>query len=109
MTPPLYLFVALVLLNVADVLTTLRILNFDDGEERAPLVQWAMDRYGALEGMLVLKVPLLIPLGVLLATGVEYFEVYDVRIWFTWMLLPLITWYVWVVYNNVCVLKGLKP
>lgn len=102
----LYLFIALVLLNIADVWTTMRILKAD-GKEETPLVKRFMDRFGDLEGMLILKVPLLSAFGVALAFCAEYVDLYGVRLWAWWVLVPLIARYVWVVANNVRVLRAM--
>ncbi|MFZ5705716.1 MAG: DUF5658 family protein [Pseudomonadota bacterium] len=58
------LLVAFVLLQVADIITTMMVLRRPDGYERNPIVRWAMRAAGSsLRGLLLTKliaVPLLI-------------------------------------------------
>lgn len=58
------LLALLIALQIADMVTTIAILNRPGGRERMPQMRKLMDRFGVLPGMLILKVPFLIAAAV---------------------------------------------
>lgn len=70
------LFLLLVVLNIADVITTSKILK-SGGRELNPLVRWMMEKFGVRGGMVLVKIPALavsafLPWWMLLALVVFY-------------------------------------
>ncbi len=95
MTTPQALFAALLAINLLDVLTTLHILKHG-GYERNKLLARLMLAIGPLPAMLVLKVPVLAGIGYALADMPP------------WLLGGLVAFYVYVVVNNLRVIRGLS-
>ena len=55
-------FVTLVILNVLDIYTTLRVLR-QGGEELNPVMDWLMDKVGVIPALIVPKATYLIAVG----------------------------------------------
>ena len=90
----LHLFIALVLLNIIDAVTTLAILH-SGGREMNPYVDRIMRAIGVIPALLLTKV---VPLA-----GLAYF-ISDVPVW---LLGVLVVFYVGVVIHNVRVLRAM--
>jgi hypothetical protein len=88
------------LLQVADIVSTCLALR-RGGAEANPIARWAISRYPAQPavGLTALKVLTVIPLFALPLWGAEAARI----------TLTLAVWvYIWVIYNNVRVLRGLE-
>lgn len=96
MNAALFLFIALVALNIADAYTTLRILKLG-GRERNPVMAWAFRHLGPLPALLAFKAAVL---------ALVWF---NLPIFPLWAMAGMNAFYVYVVHNNLRVLRGLKP
>ena len=92
----LFLFVSLVVLQVLDILTTLKVLELG-GYEANPIMKKAMDKFGVKQALIGTKSAYCVAL-----LGVF---VYLNAFWF-WVVMNL--FYVGIIVNNVIVLKRLK-
>ena len=91
----LFVFAALAALQVADVWTTLAFLKLG-GREKNPLARRAMEKFGAVKGLVGAKV---------LVMGLVFLFLDAIPIW---MLLAACLGYVGIVWNNVKLIRKLR-
>jgi hypothetical protein len=90
-----FLFTALCVLQLADVATTYYIISRQIGREANPLMAWLIRQFGLAPGLLLPKAAMLVALYLaVLEHGIPH-----------WTLAGLIALYVWVIYNNVGVIR----
>lgn len=90
-----YLFAVLLVLQLADVATTYYIVSRQIGREANPFMAWMICQFGLVTGLLLPKAAMLAALYLaVLEPGITH-----------WALAGLIALYVWVIYNNVGVIR----
>ncbi|HJV54317.1 MAG TPA: DUF5658 family protein [Noviherbaspirillum sp.] len=98
----LCLFVVLVLLQIADVCTTWHIIRSGIGHEANRLIARIIDDIGLLPGLVLPKVLVMVPAYM---SAITPLDVRWVDLTQTGILAALVLFYVWVVANNVRVIR----
>lgn len=98
----LYLFSVLVLLQIADVCTTWHIIHAGIGREANRLLARLIDDIGLLPGLVLPKVLVMVPayMSAITPLAVRWVDLTQ-----TGILAALVLFYVWVVTNNVRVIR----
>lgn len=86
----------LLALQLADAITTVLFIQ-KGGYERNPFIAWVMERIGVIPALMAVK----IPLCAVLVWANKYPEV-------QWVFAGAIALYVWVVWNNIKVIRRLS-
>lgn len=87
----LYLFIFLVLLQVADVESTCRVIGMGIGHEANPVMAWLIRTLGLLPGLILPKLIVMV-LVYVFALELPYID---------YLLLILVWFYIFIVFNNV--------
>lgn len=89
------IYLALVVLQLADVATTYYIIRTKIGHEANPIMAWLMNKLGLVAG-------LLLPKAVLATVLYALVQLRGIPIW---ALLVALALYVWVIFNNAGVIR----
>jgi len=96
------LFIALSLLQLADVCTTVLIIRRGLGREANPIVAEAIDAFGLIPGLLVVKLLFVIPTW---STAMQHFSEPWMALLQKSLLAAICLGYVWVVVHNWRILR----
>lgn len=89
------LFVLFALLQLADAVTTIIVLD-KGGREANPVMNWLFDKFEVIPTFIITK-------GVVIALFWYYSEAIPLAVW-----LAMIAFYSWVVYNNLGIIEKLQ-
>lgn len=82
----------LIILNVADAITTYIALSKDGVTEGNPIIKYLIDRIGVIGALLLAKGSVVVFLLVITLNG---------TVMPIWLVGPLVVFYIWVVINNI--------